>query len=45
MLPAAQSFLAGFPNLLLHLGVTLGLLLLAGVTATEAALAVKRVRG
>ena len=31
MLPAAQSFLAGFPNLLLHLGVTLGLL--AGAAA------------
>jgi len=31
MLPALQSFLAGFPNLLLHLGVTLGLL--AGAAA------------
>lgn len=31
MLPAVQSFLAGFPNLLLHLGVTLGLL--AGAAA------------
>ncbi|GHD63332.1 DUF350 domain-containing protein [Thalassobaculum fulvum] len=26
MLPAVQSFLAGFPNLVLHLAVTLGLL-------------------
>ena len=31
MLPAVQSFLAGFPNLLLHLSVTLGLL--AGAAA------------
>lgn len=31
MLPAVQSFLAGFPHLLLHLGVTLGLL--AGAAA------------
>lgn len=31
MLPAVQSFLAGFPNLLLHLAVTLGLL--AGAAA------------
>lgn len=31
MLPAVQSFLAGFPSLLLHLGVTLGLL--AGAAA------------
>ncbi len=35
MLPAAQSFLAGFPNLLLHLGVTLGLLLLATALYTR----------
>ena len=35
MLPAAQSFLAGFPNLLLHLGVTLGLLLLAAALYTR----------
>ena len=31
MLPAVESFLAGFPNLLLHLAVTLGLL--AGAAA------------
>src|SRR3546814_16429411 len=35
MLPAAQSFLAGFPILLLHLAVTLGLLAAAAVLYTR----------
>ncbi len=35
MLPALQSFLAGFPNLLLHLGVTLGLLAAAAALYTR----------
>ena len=35
MLPAAQSFLAGFPNLLLHLAVTLGLLAAAAALYTR----------
>lgn len=35
MLPAFQSFLAGFPNLLLHLAVTLGLLAAAAALYTR----------
>jgi len=35
MLPAVQSFLAGFPNLVLHLAVTLGLLGVAAAVYTR----------
>lgn len=35
MAPVLESFLAGFPNLLLHLGVTLGLLAAAAALYTR----------